>query len=193
MHLQSETVIDRENVPHTTMLYKIGPGPVEEGHYGLELAASMGLPKRFVAHAREAATRLRLIAEERRVNSKTRRTIERRRLLLNLRAALDQARESGLDDAALMDFLERLQGEFVRRMVELEDGEYSSGTQGVRPDVNEHSGSELTSVTATSSMQIRAADTPGARDVDADEELSSERSSLGLPFGRKQKGKGRAF
>jgi hypothetical protein len=179
MHLQSETTIDTENVPHTTMLYKIGSGPVQEGHYGLELAASMGLPRRFVAHARQAATRLQLIAEERRVNSKTRRTIERRRLLLNLRAALEQAAESGLDDAALVGFLEKLQGEFVTRMVDLEDGGGSG--EGASAD-GRASGSELTRSSSTNHG--------GGQHADADDEMTSERSGSSLLPIRRGKGKG---
>ncbi|RDA88741.1 hypothetical protein CP532_4017 [Ophiocordyceps camponoti-leonardi (nom. inval.)] len=121
LHLAAETSETAGGLPHLKMLYKATAGTVDEQeHYGIHLARAVGLPSSFIERAEEVAKSLRRTREESRQSSESHRLVARRKLLLNLRGALVQARESGSEEA-LPGYLRRLQEEFVHRMEELDD------------------------------------------------------------------------
>ncbi|KAI1134479.1 DNA mismatch repair protein-like protein MutS [Hypoxylon sp. FL0543] len=120
LHLATEVQeIDSDN-PKMTMLYKISSGPVQEEHYGLNLARAIGFPERFIDVAEDVSKTLAETIEKKKQDSQSRKLLRRRKLILNLHDTLLQLRESDMDDAALGSYLKRLQDEFVSRMDEIE-------------------------------------------------------------------------
>ncbi|XXG94172.1 MutS protein msh4 [Hypoxylon texense] len=124
LHLATEMQdVDGDNLK-MTMLYKISSGPVQEEHYGLNLARAIGFPERFIQVAEDVSMTLAENIERKKQTSQSRKLLRRRKLILNLHDTLLQLRESDMDDAALGSYLKRLQGEFVARMDEIEqDGQ----------------------------------------------------------------------
>ncbi|KJZ80100.1 hypothetical protein HIM_00814 [Hirsutella minnesotensis 3608] len=121
LHLASQSSETPTGLPHLKMLYKATAGALDdEAHYGIHLARAFGLPLSFIQKAEEVARSLRQKREASRQTSESRRLVVRRKLLLNLHAALVQARDSGSEEA-LPGYLRRLQEEFVHRMEELEN------------------------------------------------------------------------
>lgn len=120
LHLAAQSSKTAAGLPHLKMLYKATAGTFgEEEHYGIHLARAIGLPPGFIERAEQVADSLRQTREENRQSSESRKLVVRRKLLLNLYAALLQARDSGSDEA-LPGYLRRLQAEFMQRMEELD-------------------------------------------------------------------------
>lgn len=120
LHLASKNSITPDGVPQITMLYKVMPGARdEEDHYGINLARALGFPECLIDKAEEIANDLRSKSKANRQGPETRRVLARRKLILNLHEALEQARDAGVD-GALGGYLRRLQGEFITRMEEIE-------------------------------------------------------------------------
>ncbi|OTA69657.1 DNA mismatch repair protein-like protein Muts [Hypoxylon sp. EC38] len=120
LHLATEVQGMEGDNPKMTMLYKITSGPVQEEHYGLNLARAIGFPERFVEVAENVSKTLAETIEKKKQNSQSRKLLRRRKLILNLHDTLLQLRDSDMDDAALGSYLKRLQDEFVSRMDEIE-------------------------------------------------------------------------
>lgn len=121
LHLATETTLAEDDVPKMTMLYKIGSGIVQEENYGIKLARAIGFPWRFLSVAEDVTNALRQASEASRQDSESRKVARRRKLVLSLREALEQANDSDMDDETLRRLLQRLQSEFISRM-ELIDG-----------------------------------------------------------------------
>lgn len=115
------------------MLYKIESGPVREESYGIRLAGAVGFPSQFLEVAELVSTTLREQVEAKKKSSSARKVVLKRKLILNLREALQLASTSGLDDGALAAYLRRLQGVFIQRMEENEapedEGEGAGGSK----------------------------------------------------------------
>ncbi|KKZ65073.1 DNA mismatch repair protein MSH4 [[Emmonsia] crescens] len=103
-----------------TMLYKIADGFVKDKHYGLFLARLLPLPQPMLDKAKEVSEVLSLKIENQRKRSKTLAIAKRRKLILDLKEQLFQAREGALKGDALRIWLEKLQHEFTLRMVALD-------------------------------------------------------------------------
>ncbi|RYP52255.1 hypothetical protein DL768_002574 [Monosporascus sp. mg162] len=95
-------------------------GPVQERHYGLDLARAIGFPAQFIETAEKVSRALEEQIERKKADSKSRRLARRRKLILNLYETLTQLRDSGMDDDALGSYMRRLQSEFVVRMDEID-------------------------------------------------------------------------
>ncbi|KAH8676119.1 muts domain V-domain-containing protein [Xylariales sp. PMI_506] len=108
--------------PKMTMLYKINSGPIQESHYGLDLAKAVGFPDKFIQTAESVAETLRRQIEEKEHSSRSRKVILKRKLVLNLHETLKQLHSSSMDDEALGSYLKKLQDEFVSRMHDIEYG-----------------------------------------------------------------------
>ncbi|KAI1384959.1 DNA mismatch repair protein-like protein MutS [Hypoxylon trugodes] len=121
LHLATELHDMEGESPKMTMLYKITSGPVQEEHYGLNLARAIGFPERFIEVAEDVSKTLAEEIERKKQTSQSRKLLRRRKLILNLHDTLLQLRESEMDDAALGSYLKRLQDEFVSRMDEIEN------------------------------------------------------------------------
>jgi len=99
-----------------TMLYRIADGCVHEEHYGLALAKVVDLPPQVIEVATEVSRKLKLNIEKRKKSSKTIALARRRKLILNLKEQLIQARFGTMESDLLRSWLKKLQDEFVLRM-----------------------------------------------------------------------------
>ncbi|KAL9632068.1 MAG: hypothetical protein Q9204_003951 [Flavoplaca sp. TL-2023a] len=104
-----------------TMLYKITNGWVQETHYGIAMAKVAGLPADVIQIAEEVSSTLARNTERRKKNSKTIPLARRRKLILGLREQLKQAKDGNMQGRVLGMWLSKLQDEFVRRMVAIDE------------------------------------------------------------------------
>ncbi|RSL42649.1 hypothetical protein CEP53_012072 [Fusarium sp. AF-6] len=119
LHLAATTSTTADGLPHITMLYKATAGAVGNEHYGINLARAIGLPQGFINKAEEVAKDLRSKREANKRSSESSRLLKRRNMILNLWAALKQARDSGTEEG-LPRHLQHLQAEFIYGMENLE-------------------------------------------------------------------------
>ncbi|KAJ4255775.1 MutS protein msh4 [Fusarium falciforme] len=119
LHLAATTSTTADGLPHIKMLYKATTGTVGDEHYGINLARAIGLPRGFIDKAEEVAKDIRRKREASKCSSESSRLLARRNMILNLWAALKQARDSGTEEG-LLGYLKQLQAEFVIRMEELD-------------------------------------------------------------------------
>ncbi|PGH10635.1 hypothetical protein AJ79_05349 [Helicocarpus griseus UAMH5409] len=118
-----------------TMLYRIADGFVKDKHYGLFLARLLPFPQSLLDKAKEVSDALSLKIENQRKRSKTLAVAKRRKLILDLKEQLLQAREGVLENEAFRLWLKKLQNEFTLRMVALDAEVDLAEDDGV--DVNE--------------------------------------------------------
>ncbi|OTB06751.1 hypothetical protein M426DRAFT_20846 [Hypoxylon sp. CI-4A] len=120
LHLATEMYDMDDGNPKMTMLYKVTSGPIQEEHYGLNLARAIGFPDRFIDIAEDISNTLAENIERKKQTSKSRKLLRRRKLILNLHDTLTQLQEADMDDSTLGSYLKKLQDEFVSRMDEIE-------------------------------------------------------------------------
>jgi DNA mismatch repair protein MSH4 len=130
LHLISD--MSRENT--ITMLYKIGQGYVKEEHYGLALARVVDLPPQVLEIAEKVSKALEDQAAAKKKSSKAFVLVKRRKLVLSLKETLKQAENSPMDDKVLLNWLRKLQEEFVRRMEKIESDATSDAEETVEED-----------------------------------------------------------
>ncbi|KAK1993248.1 muts domain V [Colletotrichum falcatum] len=141
LHLATRISTTANDVPRMTMLCKVESGKTEDSMYGIMVANSMPFPKRFLEVAEQVAVSLRQRREQKKQGSETRKTLNQRKLLLNLHDHLKQVSNSELDEPAMRNYLGRLREEFILRMDAIEkDG----GDDGVDGSQEMASGSEIT-------------------------------------------------
>lgn len=126
-------VVDVSEDNTMTTLYKIGQGFVKGQHYGLALARVVDLPPKVLQVAQEVSQTLDAQASAKKRNSNAFALVKRRKLVLNLLETLKQAESSPMDDKVLLNWLRKLQAEFVTRMEKL-DGGARSGKEGSTDD-----------------------------------------------------------
>ena len=102
-----------------TMRYTIAPGQVKTTHYGLALASLVPLPPAVLETAEAVAWKLELHTQKRKKTSMAVLRERKRKLILNLKEHLMQARSGALEGDVLKGWLAELQKEFVRRMTEI--------------------------------------------------------------------------
>lgn len=112
-----------------TMLYKIDQGIVKEEHYGLALARVIELPPKVLQVAEEVSKAITAVAEAKKKSSQAFALAKRRKLVLSLREALNQAESSPMQGDVLLSWLRKLQEEFVIRKL-------SNGLDGYRNNVH---------------------------------------------------------
>lgn len=108
--------VEMTNADTITMLYTIADGCVQEEHYGLTIAKVVDLPPQVIEMATEVSRKLRQQVERRKKSSMAIALARRRKLILNLREQLFQAREGMMGETVLRSWLKKLQDEFVLRM-----------------------------------------------------------------------------
>jgi DNA mismatch repair protein MSH4 len=113
-------VVDMSEDNTITTLYKIGEGFAEEKHYGLAFARVVDLPPKVLEVAERVSKALDAQTEAKRKSSKAFVLAKRRKLVLSLKETLKQAESSPMDDKVLLNWLRKLQVEFVRRMEQIE-------------------------------------------------------------------------
>ncbi|CCU74515.1 hypothetical protein BGHDH14_bgh05173 [Blumeria hordei DH14] len=109
-------VVDLSEENAMKMLYKIGEGYVKEEHYGLALARVANLPPMVLEVAEQVSKALDLQILAKKKSSVAFAVARRRKLVLGLRETLKQAENSPMRGKILVDWLKRLQEEFVYRM-----------------------------------------------------------------------------
>lgn len=102
------------------MLYKVKSGPVEERHYGLDLARVIGFPQLFIETAERVSKTLEEQTERTNEASPSRALLKKRKLVFNMHETLRHLQDSDIDDAALGSYMKRLQEEFIVRMEEID-------------------------------------------------------------------------
>ena len=113
--------VDMSKADKLEMTYRITAGVVEEEHYGLKLAKVVPLPVDMVEHAETVAMTLEERAKTKKMSSLGIIQARRRRLLLNLKEHLVQAKSGQMNDADLEQWLLDLRKEFVIRMLALDE------------------------------------------------------------------------
>lgn len=132
------------------MMYKISDGYEEEKYYGLALARVINLPDQVIDIATQVSTALHARNEARKSNARTLAVARRRKLVLNLREQLLQAKQSTIPARELSKWLKRLQDEFTIRMAAI-DAE--ADRVGFEAEIESESRRETT-VETTESEQI---------------------------------------
>lgn len=120
LHLATDVTESDMDIPTVTMLYKIESGPVEERHYGLDLARAIGFPRLFMERAERVSMALEEQTERKMEVSQSRALLRRRKLILNLHQMLLCLRDSDIDDDALGSYIKQLQQDFIVGMEEIE-------------------------------------------------------------------------
>ena len=118
--------VDTSGRDKIEMLHRISSGTVQEEHYGLKLARVVPLPPDVVEHAEHVANTLEEQTKKNKKHSPAIIQARRRKLLLNLKEHLVQAKNSTMDDENLRDWLKELQKEFVIRMTALDEEEHKA-------------------------------------------------------------------
>ncbi|KAK5137638.1 hypothetical protein LTR08_007933 [Meristemomyces frigidus] len=113
--------VDSSEEDKLEMLYRISSGTVQEEHYGLKLAKVVPLPPGVIEHAEHVARTLEMKKNKQKEHSLAIVQARRRKLLLNLKEHLSQAKEGRMDDEVLQRWLKELQKEFVIRMSALDE------------------------------------------------------------------------
>lgn len=126
-------VVDMSEDNTMTTLYKVGQGHVNEEHYGLALARVIELPSKVIKVAEEVSQALDAQAAVKKQSSKAFALAKRRKLVLSLKEMLQQAECSPMDHTVLLNWLRKLQVEFVKRMETL-DNDSRSDTEGSMED-----------------------------------------------------------
>jgi len=117
--------VDNTEEDKMEMLYRVSSGAVQGEHYGLKLARVMPLPPDVIEHAELVSATLDQAMRKKKSDRASLGIVvaRKRRLLLNLKEHLTQAKNGSMDDGDLTQWLKDLQREFVVRMSALEEEE----------------------------------------------------------------------
>lgn len=117
--------VDNTEDEKMEMLYRVSSGAVQDEHYGLKLARVMPLPIDVIEHAELVSATLDQAMQRKKSEGTSLAIIvaRKRRLLLNLKEHLAQAKDGSMDDEDLTQWLKDLQREFIVRMSALNDEE----------------------------------------------------------------------
>lgn len=117
--------VDNNQDEKMEMLYRVSSGAVQDQHYGLKLARVIPLPLDVIEHAELVSATLDQAMQRKKSEGTSLAIIvaRKRRLLLNLKEHLAQAKDGSMDDEDLTQWLKDLQREFVVRMSALNDEE----------------------------------------------------------------------
>ncbi|KAK3677810.1 MutS protein msh4 [Recurvomyces mirabilis] len=113
--------VDTTQEDKMEMAYRIAAGTVQEEHYGLKLARVVPLPADVIQHAEHVAATLEEHMRQRKKRSLAIVQARRRKLLLNLKEHLVQAKNGTMSSDDLGQWLKGLQKEFVIRMTALDE------------------------------------------------------------------------
>ncbi len=123
MHL----AVDMSEDSKMEMLYRISNGAEKGEHYGLKLARVVPLPPDVVEHAEHVSMTLEQQAKRKQGHSIAIVQARRRKLMLNLKEHLLQAKNSKMGEETLREWLQDLQKEFINQMLALDEEEGSDG------------------------------------------------------------------
>lgn len=168
--------VDNNQDEKMEMLYRVSSGPVQDQHYGLKLARVMPLPLDVIEHAELVSATLDQAMQRRKSEGTSLAIIvaRKRRLLLNLKEHLAQAKDGSMDDEDLIQWLKDLQREFVVRMSALNDEE-NKLRFAQDPTVPPEQGA---------SRAISTADTDASHFVDTNTTRAARTADTGTELGR---------
>ncbi|KAL3417891.1 MutS domain V [Phlyctema vagabunda] len=112
--------VDMSDEDKMIMLYRLRDGVAKEQHYGLALARVVGLPSQMLEIAVEVSQRIEENTAAKKASSKTLLVAKRRKLVLALKSTLEAARDGSMDKKALVEWLRKVQLEFVHRMAAID-------------------------------------------------------------------------
>jgi DNA mismatch repair protein MSH4 len=161
--------VDMSDQSRMEMLYRIANGAEKEEHYGLKLARVVPLPADIIEHAEQVAMTLEEQSKKKPGNSLGIITARRRKLMLNLKEHLCQAKTSKMDEETLKGWLKELQREFVLQMVALDEEEENIGASSQAATANPN-GESIEDATAAS----RVSETVHLRDSSVEQELEQQ-------------------
>jgi DNA mismatch repair protein MSH4 len=118
LHMGVSTSSDQSTM---TMLYRVAEGAVPNRHYGLAFARVFPLPRNVIQVAENVSRTLETQVVRRKMAACSVVRLRKRKLLLNLKEHLEQARDGTLEGGALRAWLVQLQKEFVLRMVGIDE------------------------------------------------------------------------
>ena len=113
--------VDMSDPSRMTMLYKVEEGSVKEEHYGLALARVVDLPPQVLEIAERVSKTLSERKEAKMSNSKARAVAQKRKIVLSLKEHLVNAANGSMDKITLLNFMRRLQEEFVHQMSKVDE------------------------------------------------------------------------
>lgn len=124
--------VDNTDDDKMEMLYRVSSGAVEDEHYGLKLARVMALPPDVIEHAELVSATLDEAMQKKKSEGASLAIViaRKRRLLLNLKEHLVQAKNGSMNNDDLTQWLKDLQREFVVRMTALEEEERALREKG---------------------------------------------------------------
>jgi DNA mismatch repair protein MSH4 len=112
--------VDMSEADYIKMLYRIAEGAVQDKHYGLQLAKVVPLPPKMLEIAEMISARLESDMTRRKKGSSVVIHGRKRKLILNLREHLKQAKHGAMQGEVLGGWLKELQKEFVMRMIAID-------------------------------------------------------------------------
>lgn len=121
--------VDMSDSNTMTMLYKLGQGILTEQHYGLALARVVDLPPKVLEVARQVSEAIDASNSAKRMSSKALALASRRKVVLGLKDMLKQAQDSPMEGKVLLNWLRKLQAEFIQRMEKIEGEAESSDNE----------------------------------------------------------------
>jgi DNA mismatch repair protein MSH4 len=101
--------------------YRITAGCVPETHYGIALARTVPLPHSVLDYATAVAEHLTQVNETNKQTSTAVLMQRKRRLILDLKEQLVQAKQARMPNEALRAHLQKLQASFIAKMAALEE------------------------------------------------------------------------
>ena len=110
---------------------------MKEEHYGLALARVVDLPAQVLEVAETVSRALEAQTEAKKQSSKSCAIAKRRKVVLSLREVLQQAADSPMEGKVLLNWLRKLQEEFVRRMEQIENDVVSSDAEDAESEEEE--------------------------------------------------------
>lgn len=178
--------VDNTEDEKMEMLYRVSSGAVQDEHYGLKLACVMPLPPDVIEHAELVSATLDQAMQRKKSEGASLGIIvaRRRRLLLNLKEHLAQAKDGSMDDEDLTRWLKDLQREFVVRMSALAEEEKNLRAETDGTALPEEEASRAVSASGTDSSHFPETSTtraPGTAETETELERvpTTERSNAG--------------
>ncbi|KAM0701102.1 hypothetical protein Q7P35_011463 [Cladosporium inversicolor] len=168
--------VDNTEDEKMEMLYRVSSGAVQDEHYGLKLARVMPLPPDVIEHAELVSATLDQAMQKKKSEGASLGIIvaRKRRLLLNLKEHLAQAKDGSMDDEDLTQWLKDLQREFIVRMSALAEEERNLRAETDGTALPEEKASRAISTSGTDASHFPETSTtraPGTAEAETDTEL----------------------
>lgn len=162
--------VDNTEDEKMEMLYRVSSGAVQDEHYGLKLARVMPLPPDVIEHAELVSATLDQAMQREKSEGASLGIIvaRKRRLLLNLKEHLAQAKDGSMDDEDLTQWLKDLQCEFIVRMSALAEEERNLRAETDGTALPDDEAYRATSTSGTDASRFPKTRAPGTAETEAE-------------------------